>query len=359
MPAAFSVADAPESPNASPSSTDAVDAPPPPATEFVDPPNRASSQSIQVSPVRVGRFPGSYCWSLDCPNCGFPNFYFRADALYLRRNNGSINQPVVLQDGTGATLLATHTSDFDFRWGQSYVIGYRPNPIVSWEASYYSVQGWSASAVAAEPSQLDLPLPLSAGTFDYFGADAMRLSYRTQLHNIEANGLRSLNDWFSVLAGFRYLNLNERFNINSSDSTYGTSDYNVHTNNNLIGGQIGSRLQRCWGRLGLSLTGKAGLFGNAIHQRQLIGDLNNTLILRDVRSDGDRFSFVSDLSLLATCRLTENFALRGGYNLILINQVALAPDQLDFSVNSVSGRRLNCSGDVFLHGVNLGLEARW
>jgi len=39
--------------------------------------------------------------------------------------------------------------------------------------------------------------------------------------------------------------------------------------------------------------------------------------------------------------------------------VALATDQLDFTNTDQSGSALAKDGGVFLHGVNVGLEARW
>jgi hypothetical protein len=48
-----------------------------------------------------------------------------------------------------------------------------------------------------------------------------------------------------------------------------------------------------------------------------------------------------------------------GYNLIWIEGVALAPDQLDFTNTTTSGSGIDTDGGVFLHGVNAGLEARW
>jgi hypothetical protein len=52
------------------------------------------------------------------------------------------------------------------------------------------------------------------------------------------------------------------------------------------------------------------------------------------------------------------WGLRTGYNLIWIEGLALAPDQLDFS-NTGDDAELQDGGGVFLHGVNIGLEGRW
>ena len=43
-----------------------------------------------------------------------------------------------------------------------------------------------------------------------------------------------------------------------------------------------------------------------------------------------------------------------------IEGLALAPDQLDFNfATSPGGNQLQNGGAMFLHGVNVGLEARW
>ena len=51
--------------------------------------------------------------------------------------------------------------------------------------------------------------------------------------------------------------------------------------------------------------------------------------------------------------------LRAGYNLMWIEGVATAPDQLDFTDTAQSGTIVQTKGGEFFHGVNLGLEARW
>ena len=48
-----------------------------------------------------------------------------------------------------------------------------------------------------------------------------------------------------------------------------------------------------------------------------------------------------------------------GYNLLWIEGVALAPDQLDFTNTPTSGTGLTSSSGLFLHGFSAGLEGRW
>ena len=71
-------------------------------------------------------------------------------------------------------------------------------------------------------------------------------------------------------------------------------------------------------------------------------------------------AFVGEMNLSALYRLTDVWNLRAGYNLMWIGDLALAPDQLDFNfAASPSGNQLHNGGGMFLHGVNVGLEARW
>jgi hypothetical protein len=45
-----------------------------------------------------------------------------------------------------------------------------------------------------------------------------------------------------------------------------------------------------------------------------------------------------------------------GYNLLWLDGIALAPDQLDFRVTSDAGEHLDQDGEVFFHGWSLGLR---
>jgi hypothetical protein len=137
--------------------------------------------------------------------------------------------------------------------------------------------------------------------------------------------------------------------------------YDIRGSNNLCGAQLGGRL-RSWGaRWGWEATGKAGLFGNGAHQEQYVLDWDDGPFPARplVSAAGGRVAFVGELNLTGVYRLTDVWNLRAGYNLIWIGGVALAPDQLDFSGVVPAGDQLRNDGQVFLHGVSGGLEARW
>ena len=70
-------------------------------------------------------------------------------------------------------------------------------------------------------------------------------------------------------------------------------------------------------------------------------------------------SFIGDINLSAIYRLTDIWGIRAGYNLIWIDGLALAPNQFDFANVAGAGTGLSSGGGIFMHGANLGLEARW
>lgn len=292
------------------------------------------------------------------------NWYFQAEALFLRRNNQLSNQPVVLDNDTEETLLTTGDLSSDIGYGQRFLLGRVLQENSALELSYFGVIDWPASSTVTSPNNLDIPPDLVDPAKDFDNSVLMQVTNSSRLNNAELNWVRSLSGsaWngTSVLAGFRYVSFNETFNIHSIDGDDGTaSDYNIKATNNLFGAQLGGRVARRYCRWGWDATGKVGLFGNAARQQQFIGDDDNLTELRNTSANGGSVAFVGDINTSLVYQLSNDWALRGGYNLMWIEGAALAGNQLDFSFTSDSGTGINRLGGVFLHGANVGLEARW
>ena len=138
------------------------------------------------------------------------------------------------------------------------------------------------------------------------------------------------------------------------------SDYQVRTNNNLLGVQLGTRARRCWGRWRVEGTGKAGVFANLANQASpAIFDYPGVVLRPDTNDSTTRTAFVGWLNATAIYQLNSTWGVRAGYNVIWLEGVALAPDQLDFANTPTSGSSIHTAGGVLLHGVNIGLEGRW
>ncbi len=306
----------------------------------------------------AGKQDDSCCKKDDCCCCQ-DNWYVRADALFVHRDNASINQPVVIRDDTGATVLTPQSINFDWDVGERVFLG-QQNCCegIGWEIGYFGVNGRTASASATDPNNLDIPLPLASVANDFDNADKMTLTWNWSINNAEFNVFHRVG-WAQFLLGFRYFNLAEHFNINAVDSDGDSSDYPISVNNNLFGGQIGARVQHDWNRFGINITGKAGVFGNEASEHQSVFDNNNTTTLRSAGGTDGTVAFVGDVDLAASYKLCDHVSFIAGYYLLWATNVALAPDQLDFSFNSDSGTTVHDRGTLFVNGATAGVKVTW
>jgi len=290
----------------------------------------------------------------------------QGDALFLwNAPCWSGRQPLVLNTD-GETLLSMGDMRPSLAIGPRLVVDFSLCPDRAWEGVYFGTHNWQRTQTVVGENDLRLPGDLGLAMYDQLQADRIDVSYSADFHNAEANRWWHGERW-SWLAGFRYIHLSEDFAIHGmdldTDPAVGGSDYRVSTENNLFGGQAGARLADYSGRIGWDMTGKLGLFGNVASQRTFVGDNDNVYVFRDFQSHRGGVAFVCDLSLSASWQMTDVWWVRGGYNLIWIQGLALAGGQLDFTDYipdpEDSGGAISTSDGVVLHGLHVGLEARW
>ncbi len=82
---------------------------------------------------------------------------------------------------------------------------------------------------------------------------------------------------------------------------------------------------------------------------------DNSVVYRDFITEDEEAAFVTDMRLEGRYHLTDRAALTLGYQLMWVDGVALAPEQLDFTTDQYSGSALNADGTVFYHGAYFGL----
>lgn len=289
----------------------------------------------------------------------YPGFYSFADAFVLDRTNNADQQAIVLNVNTNQVLLSTRDLDFNFRAGPRVGFGYQDNSGFALEGIYFGTQQWDSGVHTIQGmNDLRLPGDIALATFDFFGADRMRVDYTSTLHSAEAN-VKYNTGLLSYLSGFRFVNIDEGFSINSFDVATGTSDYKIATTNKLFGGQIGVVAQQPADWIGWEAFGKIGAYGNVAAQSTLLQDFNNTLTVRNSRTTGGNVAFVGELGASAILRMTGAWSLRAGYNVLWVEGIALAPNQLDYTATLTSGTALHVNGGALFHGANLGIERRW
>lgn len=297
--------------------------------------------------------------------------YAYAEALIMGRDNQSFNRPLIIDDVSNATLLSTQNLQFPFGPGVRTFYGQVGPDDRGWEVGYFGLYGQTAMATVAGDESLLLPRPLGP-EMDPDGGDLATIRYSSVINSAEANMFHHFDRWNTYrdawlevdwLTGFRYIGVEESANIGvvCCDGT-GFPGYGVNTQNNMFGGQIGGRARLNWQRWALEGWGKAGILGNVQRQwQQPVVDFDGNVIRGATSSSGTTAGMVADLNISAIYRLTDVWGIRAGYNTIWLGGVALAPNQFDFVAAGApgAGTLLQPNGSVFLHGANLGLEARW
>ncbi len=233
----------------------------------------------------------------------------------------------------------------------------------AWEISYFGINDWSDQVSAPGPTGSVFSLPGDLGTRIFsdlgaVGSDSVNVSYSSRIDNAELNYLWH-HDYPNLmwLAGFRYFHLGERLDITSTVTGTGSSLYDIRSANDLFGGQLGARLRYCCSHFEGDLTAKAGAYDNSVGQQQNVDDLGTT-----IRDDGHHsavWAFVGDIGLNGSYYFCKNWCAMAGYNVMWVDGLMLAPNQLDFTDNSNSGAGLNHQGSVFYQGAHVGIGCHW
>ncbi|MCA9246452.1 MAG: BBP7 family outer membrane beta-barrel protein [Planctomycetales bacterium] len=240
------------------------------------------------------------------------------------------------------------------------------------EAQFLGGLNHVATSRVTGVNNLALPGDLGLSVNNFFLADEVDVRYESNLNSPEINFVccccccdnsccgSGVCDSCEYFVGLRYIDFSEELAIRSNDLQEGISTYRVRTYNNLYGGQIGLRRRRCWGRWSLEGTGKAGIYANDASQVQdPIYDFPNIQYRSRREAEDTVAAFAGELNLSGIYHINDIWGIRGGYNLLWIEGVALAPDQLDFTDTALSGTTIDTNGSVFFHGASIGLEARY
>lgn len=300
--------------------------------------------------------------------------YAFTEALIMGRDNQAADQPLITEVGNpDAIFISGQDLQFPFGGGLRTFVGTRNMDSAGWEIGYFGLYGQSAAASASTSGTTFLEAPAPLGYTFTDSAQEAWVTWNSTINSAEFNVFRtttdeseSVNAWRTIdwLVGFRYLGVEESANlvINSCSGSGPLVPYGVRTRSSMFGAQIGTRGRLDWNRWALEGWAKAALMGSAREQMQdpLVDWLGTPVPGRDAASSAADtvVGFVGDINISAVYRLTDVWGIRAGYNTIWIAGAALAPDQFSFSA---FGPPTGIAGDggIFLHGANLGIEARW
>ena len=308
-------------------------------------------------------------------------------------------------------VLKTTSAKFDFEPGSRMTLGRildrdMLDRVHSIEFSHLGFFDWNTSARARATERIAGTVPNTTITFEggsLFGpfpslgfnggfdfSDEHEIRYGSQLHSFELNyrlrrsrppdHLQGAPDgtWTrtptgggtpSFYGGLRYVKFDERFSFRgiglftlNNDTFTNAGDYSVDAENQLLGLQMGADLSDdhvrwCWG-----FRGNAGVYANWARQesrmlfdaREFVNQQNQFFGARN-----ERAAFVGEFGLVAGYRFQPHMTLRASYDMMWIQGLALAPEQLKFEFPPSQPATVGMGGHLFFQGFSLGMEMEW
>jgi hypothetical protein len=283
----------------------------------------------------------------------------QADTLLLNRSR--LPGQTLLVDGGLNPQFNADQFDLPVQAGWQIDITRRLNDDWDLEARYFDVGGQSATSptISSNNGAGLLFAPTAQGLF--YPPLNSNLTYSSRLQDVEINARRSLNTRVTLLAGVRYLNLDDRILVSQlTTNNRFDATQRVDGVNDLLGFQIGGDavlVQR--GRFSLDTALKAGIYDD--HTRNFFAYDSTGLAQHNTSGASARnAAFCGEIGITATYDLTERLSLRGGYELLWLDGVALASQQPILNPPALLGppTSVGTNGDVFYNGGFIGLEYR-
>jgi hypothetical protein len=270
---------------------------------------------------------------------------------------------VLVSDGpsfTGNSLLNAADFDFDFEAGYE-LSAIRHNVFGScWdiEGRFFEIDDWSSSV-----GPISSPNGVSFGYFSPNDSIAVPASvvlgtYTSELQNVEVNARRDVTNNVQMLFGFRYLELDEGLTLTQAilGPANNVATHAIGAATKMYGFQLGADAVIPVGpRLSLEAVAKAGVYGANMENGVLI---TQTLV-PDVfasAATGNNTAFLGELGFTAQYQVTCRLSVRASYQLMWLEGVAVASDQIAVSdpVNGIA--TVDTGGSLFYHGAFIGLQ---
>jgi hypothetical protein len=179
------------------------------------------------------------------------------------------------------------------------------------------------------------------------------LDYSSRFRGIELNHKKPLGSRLTGIAGLRYVELSESFNINS-----GQGANTSKIDNEMYGVQLGGEFKMFnLGLIEFGATVKGGVYLNHAHVAAATVRASSNQAARFVDNE-DELAFVGETLIGAFIPMGPQANLRIGYQMFYLDGVGLAPNQSDNYFLFAQAGAMD-DQDVWFHGGYVGLEMFW
>ena len=340
---------------------------------------KAGAEELPVGPAEMPEtttiledWPSEGCVvdGLPGPPCTFARTFVRTESLLLQRDTGPdriFARILNTNNNVGTTSgIGTDNWTFDFEPGLRLTIGRPLGDTSLLEGTYFGLYDFDAKT-----SLSNRQVTIVSGNTDGDGNDLIdtianqATQYSSNLHSAELNVRTYYNVYphMSLLVGFRFLRMDEVFRVNESGTNGGvdaTSFLRQETCNSMLGVQIGGDLQaQVFDHLLAGIFWRTGFLSNINQTKNEIGASTATTFLasQTTSEQGIDLTGLIEAGANVSIDLCEWAVLHGGYQLMFISGVALAPSQTIPATGAA--QFVNDDENMFLHGPHLGLEIHW
>jgi opacity protein-like surface antigen len=298
------------------------------------------------------------------------------EAIVLERAGGGVSRALIervpgsvpfgqVPNASGVEVFNSSQFQQGFSAGPKVDLIYHGDAGYSAELSYFNIFNQSDAKAVGPDNPADWLVMWGPAPFwqtQDFTNQAMAWGATTNLISGEANGRLDVNSRVTVLAGFRWLQLNDNL-LGWLSPTAGLPPFwNTSTVNNLYGAQIGVEGKILeYGRFSLDGLIKIGLFDNNAMQST---GVSLEKVVYPSKASGNHAAFVSEAGLLLKYQVAGGLALKAGYELLWFDGVALAPGQIQETIatehilppSTVQALGVNSGSNVLFQGFTAGFE---
>ncbi len=303
--------------------------------------------------------------------CGEPRWTVIAQALWLYRSSSGC-QTVLLDPRTSEPMFDAREINYPFAGGMEF--GATCHKIwqdLDVEFNYFGLDSWGTQTYTFTGETPVGNLVVENNENTTLPVDSVTFFSHSQLYSGEVNVRQQCNSGLTFLGGFRWMQMFETYEASGILSGEETPfEHKIHSGNHLYGGQIGAQLDLL-GSQGpyqfgnrvtmmdqgspFRLSGyiKSGMFYNAVDQYSItpIGEAN---------AKGSCATFLGEVGLSGIYQITSHVALRGGYRVLWMENLALAPRQITATdLADAANTSVDTGGALFCHGAHAGLEFVW
>jgi len=318
-----------------------------------------------------------------------PYLTFEGGVNFLKRRDphrgGLIGQVVNLDTDEVARSLTTNTIDYRFEAAPDLTLRIYRGECSSFSLRYFGTDSMEAgkSLLTQDNDPIGTRTPVSPFGFVLEqGAEAGGIEARANsyFHSVQAGWTNILSDdecrTVSSYVGFRYIYFRDALAIERA-GTVDNEEYGWAGTNNLIGLETGLDVARHYGFITLGAKGKIGGY---LNEARLKGAYSITIgtqpgfaptSVETPRDEFSGFSGVVDLGLYARVIANQHFALRFGYDFLLMTNLVLGTDNMQPTLITVTpvpgGLPVVTPGSVeahgnstmWLHGLSVLMEVTW